>query len=176
MTDVRADDPGLDDEDRLPWLEAVDEDEPLEGLYYQLKVYKQNPSVNGLIYNLQYPPLREQVIYWLEAEIRYQEKKRQLKENAGRAREQAADELKIQTDLSVAELGFLTRALYDTQVFINPQQKDILRVMARSFSSVRQERISLQSLRAKYYDAEDTTRLRIKALAQRLLRYVEKGK
>jgi hypothetical protein len=31
MTDVRADDPALDDEDRLPWLEAVDEDEKSEG-------------------------------------------------------------------------------------------------------------------------------------------------
>jgi cell division septation protein DedD len=31
MTDVRADDPGLDDEDRLPWLEAVDEDERSDG-------------------------------------------------------------------------------------------------------------------------------------------------
>ncbi len=31
MTDVRADDPALDDEDRLPWLEAVDEDERSEG-------------------------------------------------------------------------------------------------------------------------------------------------
>jgi hypothetical protein len=31
MTDVRANDPALDDEDRLPWLEAVDEDERSEG-------------------------------------------------------------------------------------------------------------------------------------------------
>ena len=31
MTDVRADDPGLEDEDRLPWLEAVDEDERSDG-------------------------------------------------------------------------------------------------------------------------------------------------
>jgi hypothetical protein len=31
MTDVRADDPNLDDEDRLPWLEAVDEDERSDG-------------------------------------------------------------------------------------------------------------------------------------------------
>ena len=31
MTDVRADDPALDDEDRLPWLEAVDEDERSDG-------------------------------------------------------------------------------------------------------------------------------------------------
>jgi hypothetical protein len=31
MTDVRADDPALDEEDRLPWLEAVDEDERSDG-------------------------------------------------------------------------------------------------------------------------------------------------
>jgi cell division septation protein DedD len=31
MTDVRADDPALEDEDRLPWLEAVDEDERSDG-------------------------------------------------------------------------------------------------------------------------------------------------
>ena len=26
MTDIRADDPAFDDDDRLPWLEAVEED------------------------------------------------------------------------------------------------------------------------------------------------------
>jgi cell division septation protein DedD len=31
MTDIRADDPALEDEDRLPWLEAVDEDEQSDG-------------------------------------------------------------------------------------------------------------------------------------------------
>jgi hypothetical protein len=31
MTDIRADDPALEDEDRLPWLEAVDEDEGSDG-------------------------------------------------------------------------------------------------------------------------------------------------
>lgn len=31
MTDTRVDDPALDDEDRLPWLEAVEEDEESEG-------------------------------------------------------------------------------------------------------------------------------------------------
>lgn len=31
MTDVRADEPALDEEDRLPWLEAVDEDERSDG-------------------------------------------------------------------------------------------------------------------------------------------------
>jgi hypothetical protein len=31
MTDTRADNPALDDEDRLPWLEAVDEDERSDG-------------------------------------------------------------------------------------------------------------------------------------------------
>ena len=31
MSDIRADDPALGDEDRLPWLEAVDEDERSDG-------------------------------------------------------------------------------------------------------------------------------------------------
>ncbi len=31
MTDVRANDPALDDEDRLPWLEAVEEDDDKDG-------------------------------------------------------------------------------------------------------------------------------------------------
>ena len=31
MTDARADNPALDDEDRLPWLEAVEEDEDKDG-------------------------------------------------------------------------------------------------------------------------------------------------
>ena len=31
MSDVRANDPALDNEDRLPWLEAVDEDDRSEG-------------------------------------------------------------------------------------------------------------------------------------------------
>lgn len=31
MTDIRADDPALDDDDRLPWLEAVEEDDERDG-------------------------------------------------------------------------------------------------------------------------------------------------
>jgi hypothetical protein len=31
MTDIRADNPALEDEDRLPWLEAVDEDDRSDG-------------------------------------------------------------------------------------------------------------------------------------------------
>jgi gluconate kinase len=31
MTDIRANDPALDDDDRLPWLEAVEEDDEKDG-------------------------------------------------------------------------------------------------------------------------------------------------
>jgi hypothetical protein len=40
---------------------------------------------------------------------------------------------------------------------------------------VKQPRISLQSFKAKYYDAEDSTRRSIKALAQRIIRYVDQS-
>jgi hypothetical protein len=115
------------------------------------------------------------MIHWLEEEIRYWEKKYALTSEAGQLLESATGDEKIQTNLSVAELSFFTRALYETGVFVNPQQKDMLRVITRSFASAKQPRISLQSFKAKYYDAEESTRRSIKALAQRIIRYVDQS-
>jgi hypothetical protein len=85
---------------------------------------------------------------------------------------QPAD-LKIQTKLSVAELAFLCRALYETDVFTNAQQKDVLRVIGRDFSSLKQETISLQSLLSRYYNPEAATKASVKALLQRVIRHLD---
>ncbi len=157
-------------------LEGLEEKaERLDGLSFQLKIHKQRPSANELIYSTRHPPLRDQMIHWLEEEIRYWEKKYTLTSEAGQLLESATGDEKIQTNLSVAELSFFTRALYETGVFVNLQQKDMLRVITRSFASVKQPRISLQSFKAKYYDAEESTRRSIKALAQRIIRYVDQS-
>ncbi len=154
---------------------AEEKGERLEGLWFQLKRYKQRPSANQLIYSSRHPALRDQIIQWLEEEIRYWEKKQAFAHEVEQQNEPDQGNDKIQTNLSVAELSFLTRVLYETGVFANPQQKDILRIVTRSFASVKQPRISLQSLKARYYDSEESTRRSIRALAQRIIRYVDQA-
>ena len=154
--------------------QAEDENEELEVLRFYLKEYKQRPAVKDTIYNPLYPSLRSQVVCWLKEEIHFLEATRGIGKKdlpiAGSA--QPAD-LKIQTKLSVAELAFLCRALYETDVFTNAQQKDVLRVIGRDFSSLKQETISLQSLLSRYYNPEAATKASVKALLQRVIRHLD---
>ncbi len=157
--------------------QSENEQEELAVLWFYLKEYKQRPAIKDTVYSPLYPSLRSQVICWLKEEIRFLEETRGMhKDGMSLPGLAPSADLKIQTKLSVAELAFLCRALYETNVFTNAQQKDILRVIGRDFSSLKQETISLQSLLSRYYNPEAATKASVKALLQRVISYLDNSR
>lgn len=109
------------------------------------------------------PPLRTQLINWLEAERKY------LSRQAPPAASAVQEAPRILTPLSVAQIAQLARLLYDAGVFGQANQRDLFRMLAANFRTARQDRISEKSLADKYYNIEENTRLAVEQVVAKML-------
>ncbi|MFY0608537.1 MAG: hypothetical protein JXR10_17605 [Cyclobacteriaceae bacterium] len=76
---------------------------------------------------------------------------------------------KIETSLTVAQLGYLSKLLIDQGYLTNQSKTDILTSLAGNFSTKNMQEISLKSLKAKYYSADQSTKESIKNMLLNLL-------
>ncbi|HMH33685.1 MAG TPA: RteC domain-containing protein [Puia sp.] len=76
---------------------------------------------------------------------------------------------KLNTALSVAQLGCLLRLLYEEKALAHPNQTELLQFFAVHFVTPRQENISAASLRTKYYNIDRSTSESVKDLLFQLL-------
>ena len=61
------------------------------------------------------------------------------------------------TSLSVPQLGFFIKLLVDTGVVNNKNQTELLKTITKTIRTHRNETISLDSLRNKYYNVDKST-------------------
>ncbi|MEM6642147.1 MAG: hypothetical protein AAF616_04130 [Bacteroidota bacterium] len=81
---------------------------------------------------------------------------------------------KIEIDMSVAQIAYLFRMLYDLNYITNKNQTDILKVVASYFRTVNAEDISLKSLKAKYYSIDNATKQSLKNRLIEMLNHINK--
>ena len=139
--------------------------EPLENntqkinsLFRILKVYNQKQSGNTVKYKTKLPPIKKQIIGWIEEEIEYLNRIVEQETNQLLALPHKKDEIKFSTIFSVAQLGFFTKILVETNIIDHKIQADVIRFIARNFKTKNTENIAIESLRTKFHNVESSTK------------------
>lgn len=81
---------------------------------------------------------------------------------------------KVETDMSVAQLAYLCRIFYDLGYFTNKNQTEMLKVASHNFITTNASEISLKSLKAKYYNVDQSTKESVKKKVLEMLNYINK--
>lgn len=147
----------------------------VEMLSKYLKIYNQIHEYPDLVLNSKQKPIKEQISLWIIEEIEYLERTLKLKQvleptnsNPG------TNDYKLQTDMSVAQLGYLIRIMIEVGIIKNPNQRDVLRLFSGIVKTKHADTISPESLRTRFYNIEENTRLAIKDLVIKMLNSVNK--
>ena len=125
-------------------------------LYRFLKNYNQKQSRSTLKYKPNLPSLKEQIIGWLEEEVEYLTKKVKLEANQNIANDE--EKIKLLTGLSVAQLSYFFGLLMETGIIKHKNQTDVFRFISENFKTNNTEKISVDSIKVKYYNVESTTK------------------
>ena len=136
----------------------------------ELKKINQIPVKPGMVYKTTLPSAREQIGCWICEELAYLEKKQKLLAPVSAVRVGEQNEFsKVRTSLSVAQLALAVKLLTETKVITNKNAAELMRIIAGSFRTDRQEVISEESLRNKSYSFETSTVSRVKDVIIELL-------
>ena len=139
--------------------------EPLENntqkiysLFRILKVYNQKQSGNAIKYKTNLPPIKKQIVGWIEEEIEYLNRIVEQETNQLVVSPHKKDEFKFLTNFSVAQLSFFTKILVETNIINHKIQADVIRFIARNFKTIKTENIAIESLRTKFHNVESSTK------------------
>ena len=146
----------------------------IDYLIVTMKKHFQTNTSSFLAYKPLLPSNREQVIAWIEEEINYLNKKHSF-ENSNLALMQPTKyKIKIHWGLSVAQLSCFFNLLHATGIIQNKNQSDIFRNVADNNKTTKVENISVDSISAKYYNVETSTKEAVKSVIINLLNLVNK--
>jgi hypothetical protein len=130
----------------------------IDVLYRLLKNYNQKQSRNFLKYKTNLPPLKEQIISWIEEEIEYLTKKIKLEANQLTNISNNEEKIKFLTGLSVAQLSYFFGLLMEVGIIKHKNQTDVFRFISENFKTNHSEKISVDSIKVKYYNVESNTK------------------
>lgn len=82
--------------------------------------------------------------------------------------------IKIQWGISVAQLSCFFNLLHTTGIIQNKNQSDIFRNVSENNKTAKVENISVDSISAKYYNVETSTKEAVKSVIINLLNLVNK--
>jgi hypothetical protein len=142
----------------------------IDVLYRFLKNYNQKQCRNILKYKANLPSLKEQIISWIEEEIEYLTKKIKLEANQFTNVTNNDEKIKFLTSLSVAQLSCFFGLLMETGIIKHKNQTDIFRFISENFKTNNTEKISVDSIKVKYYNVENTTK---KALREKIIELLD---
>lgn len=144
----------------------------IEKLSFWVKRFNQRQVKPDFAFKRDRPSLQEQVSIWLNEEIYFAEKKKQLTFMFPPTDQvNKPDAFKIVTSLSVPQLAFVIKILKETGVIKNTNQTDVIKFFAQNFSTERNKNISADSLRIKYYTAETSAIRSVQSLLTKLLQH-----
>lgn len=144
-------------------------------LSWYLKNYNQIIEKPDLFFKPNQASIKTQINNWIIEEIGYLEKSLQMaKASTTSPLNQMSPDFKLHTELSVAQFGYFIRLLFETGVFRNQNQRDVLKFFS-SYTKTRQvEFISPESLRTKFYNIEEGTRETVKEVVIKMLNEINK--
>lgn len=148
----------------------------LESLAFIYKTINQTQVKPSFSYKPKFKPLKNSLIEWLDEEMSFLEKRRQLSLNFSVRKNQALhQDIKLTTNLSVPQLAYLLKVFVETGIILNKNQREIIRFVSSGFRTKKAETVSADSLRSKFYNIEDNTRNTVKDILINMLNHVRKN-
>lgn len=134
----------------------------IDALYLILKCYNQRQIKTEKKYKTNLPSVKEQIISWLDEEIEYLSRIRNLESTENNLPQVQEVKTKFLSTLSVAQLSCFFGLLIETEIIKHKNQTDVLKFVSQNFRTKNTEKISLDSLRVKYYNVESSTKTAIR--------------
>lgn len=147
----------------------------VEVLSRYLKTINQIHEYPDLVLYPKQKPIKEQISVWIIEEIEHLERSLKLKHNSENKNFQSeSSDLKLHTEMSVAQLAYFIRTLIEVGIIKNSNQRDVLKLISGMFRTKQTDTISHESLRTRFYNIEDNTKLAVKDLVITMLNFVNK--
>jgi hypothetical protein len=146
--------------------------EQLENLHHRLKLLNQLPVKAGLTFRHEMPTIKEQVRTWISEELLYLNKQKELMIIADGSEDEQPNDEKIQTTLSVADLSLGVKLLLESKMINNKNPSELIRLVARNFKTDRNDVISENSIRNKYYTVESGSLISMREVLTGLIKLV----
>ncbi|WP_024980108.1 hypothetical protein [Flavobacterium succinicans] len=147
--------------------------EALDLMFFHLKEFNQSKSKTTLPYNQKLPSIENQVIGWIEEEIIYLNRKKSITKEIVVPKEVEDDNEKLQLGISVPQLAFMIRIMIEAGTIRNTSTKEVIRIFSKICKTEKAENISYDSLRAKYYNIENSAS---EAVQKRIEKHLELSK
>ncbi|SNB04510.1 conserved hypothetical protein [Flavobacterium psychrophilum] len=141
----------------------------IDVLYRELKNYNQKQTRNFTRYNQKVPSIKEQIINWIEEEIEYLTKKIKLEANQLTSVSNNEEKIKFLTGLSVAQLSYFFGLLMEAGIINHKNQTDVFRFISENFKTNNTDKISVDSIKVKYYNVESSTK---KAVREKIIELI----
>lgn len=145
--------------------------EKLELMFQYLKFYNKSKNKRGVSYKENLPEIKFQIYNWLEEEIEFLSRKKELTKKIEIRNENNGNQNKIHLDLSVAQLAYALNLMIKTGFIKNNNLKEVLQVATELFKTDMTETISFDSLRSKFYNVETSTTEAVKVKIENLLNF-----
>lgn len=142
-------------------------------LYHYLKEYNQMQVSTGLVFNPGLPPTKLQVIAWIEEEINYIQRTRNIEEVEAPASIKETIK-KVTVNLSVAQLAYFVKLLAEVKVMDGTNQNELMRFLVNHCQTTKTEEISFKSLSSKFYNIEQSTKQSVKDIVIKLLNHANR--
>jgi hypothetical protein len=148
----------------------------LEHLSLKIKKLNQAHVKPSFAFKIKRESLKSLLSNWLEEEIHFIEKKRQLTLMIPPGGEKAADlnQFKVKTTLSVPQLAYTVRLLREAGVFTNENKADLIRFFSKNFATANSENISAESFRSKFFGFERSAVSHIQGILTKLIQHSKK--
>jgi hypothetical protein len=148
--------------------------ERLELLYRKLKKFNQHRSSikKSFINNL--PPIKIQICNWIEEEIEFLNRKRNLEESNKEIIKPIDAKNKILIGLSVSQISYFINILMQVGIIKHTNHREVFRMISENFRTNVTDNISIDSLSSKFYNIETATKTSIKEKIIELLNISKK--
>jgi hypothetical protein len=137
-------------------------------LYQWQLSFKLSHQKVTLQYHYSMPSIKEQVLSWID------EKLCQIGEVSASQVKQEPGFIKLPTSLSVAQLAYFYRVLFDVGAIPTKNQKEISRFIASNFRTTKSDSLSVESLNSKYYNVEESTKAAVKDMVIKMLNTINR--
>jgi len=149
----------------------------IKHLHYWLKRISQVTICPDCAFDVRNEPVNGFLGKWIRAEILFHEKNLQLLSGPFYPLNfpgMAPDGIKLEVDLSVAQMACLLRLVTECGLVKGNSVRELFNFLAEHFRSKKQENISAESIRVKYYQIEESTRKEAHKILLRLLEKVSR--
>lgn len=151
-------------------MDALETDmEKVVLLYRSQKYYNQRLLGSTAKLNPHLPCLKEQLVHWLDEEIEYLARKKNLESNTV-----VSDTIiKIRTSLSVKQLSYFFGILVRSGILLPKNNTDVFRLICANFTTENTKNLGFESVKSSFYAAESSTVKFLRGQIMLLLNYLK---